>query len=429
VCTIYVTSRGEAESDKRLEMIMAHEMVHCYQGAVGVDIQGGGAPWMIEGFAAWAGQEVVGGVDFEKTDKWWHDYLTMPGKPLFSRSYDAIGFWANSWEHGRNLYDLFPGIMNRTNEDAFFFAVGLDQSPKELLDAWAAGIERDPSRGGIWDAKGVEITDDAYDVPVHTIGNDDGIELFTSARSTDLDLVNMESDFATIEVTDGAYGRIGLESGGDMHLEEAMNEEIWCTGGECECPEGTEREGEDFPEWRGHSALVALAGVEDTVAVDITGLSVDEVCGNKCLTGTWVSSTFTEGVDVLGMSGGSGVVVVIDEDGSFSVDFDEMEPLAASLGDLTQVSEVTGGADGHLTYESGKVMVDEYNRHATATLYQLQEGGQFGNDVDGTFEVPVGPDVYFFSGTHTFSCDDTSMTLTTDSELGETSVPFRKQSD
>jgi hypothetical protein len=129
------------------------------------------------------------------------------------------------------------------------------------------------------------------------------------------------------------------------------------------------------------------------------------------------------------MSGGSGVVVVIDEDGSFSVDFDEMEPLAASLGDLTQVSEVTGGADGHLTYESGKVMVDEYNRHATATLYQLQEGGQFGNDVDGTFEVPVGPDVYFFSGTHTFSCDDTSMTLTTDSELGETSVPFRKQSD
>jgi hypothetical protein len=274
-CGILVTALGQAESGTELDMILAHELVHCFQGQLDIRIMGVAPTWIVEGYAAWAGEEIVGGVRHSKIDAAWDTYLTTPGQTLYARAYDAIGFFSHVHRNGRDLWDLFPAVMNFSNEDAFFFAAGLDQDPTALLDAWATGFARDVSRGGAWEIEGPGVTGAAYEIPTHVVENKGGIELNTNAVSSDIDEVMLDADFTSIEFSSGSYGRVGLESGGEKRFEEVMNEPIWCTGAECTCPSGTPNAGRSFPSWPGRSALVAITGAAKTAQATIMGLSTD----------------------------------------------------------------------------------------------------------------------------------------------------------
>ena len=67
---------------------IAHEMFHCFQGAM-TNLQPRPL-WVIEGSAEFAAADVT---NFEKGQ--WYDYILDPTKNLFTRSYDALGFYAH----------------------------------------------------------------------------------------------------------------------------------------------------------------------------------------------------------------------------------------------------------------------------------------------------------------------------------------------
>ena len=125
---------------KRFAPLIAHEVFHCFQFAMMDDWRRRSA-WIIEGSAHWAADQVV---PLQKGDRAgaYGDYLLSPEKPLFSRSYDADGFWDRTDEvmGVGNLFALMPAILATPNdEEAFIAARG---NTLAFEDQWASGAFR-----------------------------------------------------------------------------------------------------------------------------------------------------------------------------------------------------------------------------------------------------------------------------------------------
>ena len=82
----------------------------------------------------------------------------LPARPLFSRSYDAEGFYDQLQQTGTDIWSTLIPILKAGSNTAAFAAAGGNGEP--LLDAWAAGYFRDPSRGAAWDIVGPGIPRD-----------------------------------------------------------------------------------------------------------------------------------------------------------------------------------------------------------------------------------------------------------------------------
>ena len=130
------------------KLVLAHEAFHCWQA----DIMGGthNTPyWVIEGGADWAALSVdpvsfsVGGGNLKT-------YFSTPEKPLFTRSYDAVGFWAQLNTQTGDLFARWPEILRAAvgGDQAAYDATGAEQP--QVLDTWAASALDIPRIGPNW---------------------------------------------------------------------------------------------------------------------------------------------------------------------------------------------------------------------------------------------------------------------------------------
>jgi hypothetical protein len=82
----------------QLHTVLAHELVHCHQLKVAPDVQAfyRNPPWIVEGFAAWAGLLHVypAAPSPAPGDSWWDTWFAQPYPDLFNRTHDAVGFWS-----------------------------------------------------------------------------------------------------------------------------------------------------------------------------------------------------------------------------------------------------------------------------------------------------------------------------------------------
>ena len=149
-CSIYVNPSGQRLAGQDWLNVLAHETFHCFQammmpsGALNAYRIDG--KWLIEGQAEWvAAQPNIAG---PRSDEpvWWRNYLTRPELPLFSHTYDAIGFYAHLAESGVNPWTVFAAMLQAPNNVAAYHAAA-DGGGNRFLDSWASGYFRDPSRG------------------------------------------------------------------------------------------------------------------------------------------------------------------------------------------------------------------------------------------------------------------------------------------
>ena len=112
-----------------LRATIAHEVFHVVESqlagspANAVRLHREGA-WLVEGAAEWAGSEVAGADSH--TRRWRREYFRHPGRSLFARTYDAIGFYDHMQQVGispwARLRAMFSAPSNPAAYDAAFNA-------------------------------------------------------------------------------------------------------------------------------------------------------------------------------------------------------------------------------------------------------------------------------------------------------------------
>lgn len=153
-CTI--TLARAAHERGELRPTIAHEVFHVYQAVMAGTIANfdrPGAGWLVEGSAAWVESDLAH--DDYGARSWWRSYLATPHTSLFSREYDAIGFFGHMAQIGISPWSRFKAIFQATsNEAAYLAAIGSGHS---FLDSEASVFFREPALGASWDVHGPNV--------------------------------------------------------------------------------------------------------------------------------------------------------------------------------------------------------------------------------------------------------------------------------
>jgi hypothetical protein len=132
-----VGSRQNVEFVPPLDLILAHEVFHCFQG----DITGWKAlpAWITEGMADWAAL-TVDPVSYFHGGGNLNTYITLPHTTLFQRTYDAVGFWGHAEDVVPNQWASIPAILNVGSSEGAFHLAGGDADAS--LTSWGSSVFR-----------------------------------------------------------------------------------------------------------------------------------------------------------------------------------------------------------------------------------------------------------------------------------------------
>lgn len=239
--------------------IIVHELVHCWHFMrIGLDVARLNATddWMKEGIAAYAGELIGGTTRF--SSEWWTGY-TVPlfdidrAWPLYSRTYDAIGFWSRIAEQ-TDVWDSIRAAVDASPNNAAMF----DAAVAGLGDgvSWlAAGTVQQPAWGGGWTATGPNMPDRARGTKEHGVALRNDIALAEGPghqRNHEISVSAIsDADGTVLSFRGSGYGVIRIEPD-DIVMNGRLDDD-WCLG-VCECPDGTPA----FPETRTRTGDVEL---------------------------------------------------------------------------------------------------------------------------------------------------------------------------
>ncbi len=241
-CEIHVTPRLPKLSPTDVDVAMAHEAFHCLQSDLFPTVQDGddtltASPWIVEGQAAWVGEEVAGPDTGQYAEDWWKAYLLTPRTPLTKRDYDAIGFYSHLAETGNDPWKvLVPMLTAGGNATAFQIATSAARDP--FLTSWPSGIFRRQAWGAAWDTSGPGIPGPGVRGPVQVLDVAEGksAKVSTDAFANELSEIDSSAE-VTLVGTDG-YARIRDEGALDVVAQLGI-EVALCTrkDAKCACPD------------------------------------------------------------------------------------------------------------------------------------------------------------------------------------------------
>jgi hypothetical protein len=345
ICHIEFTKLLLTKSHNAVLETVYHEVFHCFAAGMFPDLKTyysvkPGFGWVIEGQAEWVGDSLAG--SDEGTPYHWTEYLSNPGpgRSLFGRTYDALGFYAHLDNSGASPWKVIDPMLKAVaagggNEGAFAAALGGGDS-KVVLDSWPSGYARGRHSGAAWNTTGPGITNDQPAVGVDVVANGATTSVTAPAVANSLRQLDLRAEVTTFAVAGDAHGRLGPSSGDDIVLSALAG--TWCTrsDGRCSCPPGSAGAGTDLPKLAPGMAWLALTGGLGTATVTVTGLSAADQCKKKpdkaaCLVGTWTSTSATLDGQLGHFTGGAGVVLHFAPNGDASTDFDGMQPIAGTI--------------------------------------------------------------------------------------------------
>jgi hypothetical protein len=148
LCRVALTPIGQADLPAQtgyLLQAIAHEVVHCYQFSIlGPRAWHMPPAWITEGTAEWAGIAITPTVPSSVGGGKLVDYIASPSKALFTRTYDAVGFWGHVQDRLGDLWQRFPQILfagssgSASQNLAAFDAAGANQS--DFLTTWGSSV-------------------------------------------------------------------------------------------------------------------------------------------------------------------------------------------------------------------------------------------------------------------------------------------------
>lgn len=231
-CRVRIYPLGQAARGALQRHVIAHELFHCFEFLLQPNFASLAA-WRIEGLADWAAYSALSptsaGLGGQTSLS---GYFGSPTKNLFSRAYDASGFFGaiDSYVPG-GMWSRVPGLLAATNNvDAFAATGGTDST---LMTGIASGMFRDVSLGGFW-AQPLPFLyrNPGGDVPAQPIASDQ--TLVAPAYTSGVYIVRPQAPalvhLSTILGYLHAATRTELGNGDGQ----------WFCAGKCECPKGLE---------------------------------------------------------------------------------------------------------------------------------------------------------------------------------------------
>ena len=287
-------------------------------------------------------------------DEYWADYLVTPQSSLFGRAYDAIGFYGHLEYVGVDVWSvLLPMMTASSNETAFTLAAG---GGAGTTTDWPSGFFRGAVPGKPWNTSGPDITNDKPPVPALTVANGGTQEGTVAPATNDLATVDLQADFVLVDVLGDGHLR---DADGDDTVIQGVHGGLYCTlpEPECVCPDGTPNAGRELGEGRiaKGEARLAVSGALPGGSWELTGQSLQQVtkqlCDQKCTVGRFTSTSFSIDLPAgIAVSGGTGATLVIQQDGSFFLDYTPMSAATISGPGFSGSVTIKGTGTGTLEF-------------------------------------------------------------------------------
>ncbi len=272
-CKIVVSATGAAEAGQALEMIIAHEVWHCYQFQVrSLDwMYATTTPsWLIEGQAAWAGlalRPVPGGWGF------WAQYILSPEKPLFTRSYDAFGFYAHLSQAQVNPWDVLITMLQVEDSNPARFEVA-GANADQFLDTLASTYFRQAALGPAWELAGPGLLDAPTPIRKVLTASNGNTTPFSAPAYTNR-LFSLSSSADVLRFAVAGHVRLGDPGNNQDYIPSSG---LFCTkDGGCACPPGLTFGGAPPTPLSAESLLAVTGGVDGTNGT-VAGLSLEDAC-------------------------------------------------------------------------------------------------------------------------------------------------------
>jgi hypothetical protein len=386
-CVTYINPSFDKEDAAYQTLALYHEVFHCFEAMdfSNLDAFYAAPKWLIEGEAEWVSATLAP----TELDSEWKSYLTGIDTSLFSRSYDAIGFYAHLTNSGEDTWRLLDPML-KAPSSAAAYAVG---AGTEARLTWASSLARQPSLGKGWQTTGPGITSAAYGSSL------DNIALGTKVTDTVDPYTNDVLRFraTTADVIDVSvstpYSRLHTSSGTEYD-DVTKAPASFCVQKCDECPQL-----EKLPKLSmGGTNWLAVTGDTTGASYTITGLPAQ--C-QPCLVGDWYASNVTLTVTPGGTwTGGVGTTVDIGEDGDALGDFDPGTDLTGATtikfgGEETErysFSPTTTALSGPLTATpvSSSATITELGG-TTAITPEVETGSYTCSGSDLTVTLSAGP--------------------------------------
>ncbi|GAC1343606.1 MAG: hypothetical protein NVSMB29_16480 [Candidatus Dormibacteria bacterium] len=378
-----------------------HEVFHCYEARGFPSLNAfynsiPAAPWLIEGAAEWAGDSLAGtatlGAGF------WAGYLRAPRKPLFQRSYDALGFYSHLAEAGVDPWGRFTAMFTAGpsgNMAAYDAAVkGAEDS---VLATWPSGFSRRRPLGSPWDTTGPGITSSkAKALPAGVVANASAAQGSVDTLANGLYEVNLTADVVLMQT--GPHSRLHALAGA---FESTDGSAVFCTRASCACPGDTSP---PLPHLQAGKHLLAVSAGRSTFTWKIAGQSTETSCQpvDPCMVGRWKVTTPLD-IPRINASGGGGEIVTFTAAGLETVEFDPQVVGRGSVQGLDVSVKARGTGQARVRATRGRIAIRDVNLSGVSVAYTLN-GSPLG-------EQPLAGYTFFADGTYTCS-KGVSLTLT-----------------
>ncbi len=146
-----------AHTEGLLAATAAHEVFHVLESQMTGSPAGASwllheGAWLVEGAAEWAGSDVAGADSH--TRKWRREYFRHPGRRLFARTYDAIGFYDHMQQVGISPWSRFRAMFGARSSQAAYQAAFPSAADAEAFHETEASVFLlDHGAGWPWDPR------------------------------------------------------------------------------------------------------------------------------------------------------------------------------------------------------------------------------------------------------------------------------------
>jgi len=286
---IDVTKFADKPVDVQLSVV-THEVFHCYQqlSVSTADEAGNPAGWIHDGEATWVQMTIVPPPVFASLQNHWNEYLSFPKTHLFSRKYDAAGFFGHAADAidesfvTQRLIPVYQAAARGTSLAAYDALVaGVED---QILDTWASSYFRSEKLQPLWTTKGpgaANFPSTKLQPQAVTLGADDTVELaFTNPWELSLYTVDTSADIVVVTSTEGHIALSDRSEQANRALSNFQQIAL-CVRGDCACPAGSESDAAP-------PTLPALAPIDIGLTGGRTGahgwahaISTDDYCKQK----------------------------------------------------------------------------------------------------------------------------------------------------
>lgn len=270
-----------------LRWLLLHEVWHCFEAAL-VDFQGAVSmpKWISEGEADWVAEAVTGGAGQPPPMVgYWHDYVWDPGRPLYARSYDAVGFYAQLAHDNIDPWTVIEKIYaaGASGSDGAFQASGATAST--FADRWGASWFRDGQPSSDW------AMSDGYGIPLpvqdrappESITLADGDQGSLSAKPNAGGIADVHTTAFITHFDVSGVGRVGETAGGGLDVVVRAGTLDLCTdpSGNCACPPGSDNT-QTPPRLAPQNLRASVTGEQHNLSLmSLRGISKDEWCRTR----------------------------------------------------------------------------------------------------------------------------------------------------